>query len=211
MHPIQQKILTLLDSCDLGKLSLRKIGQIVGIGDNHPQKIEFHLQQLERKSFIKRDKKRHMIKRLKGKIDNDFLISIPILSPINCGQKGCLAEEKIEGFLRLSGSILNKKTIKGLFALKAVDSSMNNARVNGKDAIEDGDYVIVDSKAKQGEYVVSVIDGLAEIKKYIKEVDRIILVSESKDDLPPIYIHKKDMVDYLICGKVVQVIKKLTI
>jgi len=34
------------------------------------------------------------------------------------------------------------------------------------------------------------------------------LVSESNQDLPPIYIHRDDLDSYLIAGKVVRVMKK---
>lgn len=78
------------------------------------------------------------------------------------------------------------------------------------DAIEDGDYVIVDSgniNAKNGDYVVSVIDGLANIKKYLWDNKnlRILLVSESTHNYPPIFIHEDD--NFLINGKIIQVIK----
>ena len=87
---------------------------------------------------------------------------------------------------------------------------MNKASVDGK-TIDDGDYVLVDTEdknAKSGDYVLSIINGMANIKKYAEDTQnrQIILSSESKNYFPPIYIHEDD--DYLINGKVVDVLKK---
>ena len=49
---------------------------------------------------------------------------------------------------------------------------------------------------------------MANIKKYVleKENERILLISESTKNYPPIIIHWDD--DFLINGKVIDVIKK---
>ena len=51
---------------------------------------------------------------------------------------------------------------------------------------------------------------MANIKKIMidKKSQQIILMSESMLDLPPIYIHADDYSNYLVCGKVVDVMKK---
>jgi len=87
---------------------------------------------------------------------------------------------------------------------------MNQANVDGKN-IEDGDYVIIDSEDRapeNGDVVVSVIEGMANIKKFIhdKKNKQIALLSQSTKDLSPIYVHEGD--DYFVNGKVVQIIKK---
>ena len=87
---------------------------------------------------------------------------------------------------------------------------MNRSMIDGK-RIEDGDYVIVDADARDpqnGDVVLSVIDGLANLKRFHldKPNRQIALVSESTQAFPPIYIHEDD--DFFVNGKVVQVIKK---
>jgi repressor LexA len=77
--------------------------------------------------------------------------------------------------------------------------------------IEDGDYLIIDSDyrtPRNGDVVLSVIDDMANIKKYVfdEENNQIVLVSQSTKDIPPIYIHEDD--SFMINGKVIQVIKK---
>src|ERR1700679_3939988 len=46
MHPLQEKILALIDSHNLGQMTLREIGELVG--ERFPQKIKHHLVQLEK-------------------------------------------------------------------------------------------------------------------------------------------------------------------
>ena len=71
--------------------------------------------------------------------------------------------------------------------------------------------MIVDSEnisPRDGDYVVSIIDGMANIKKYRldKANERIVLLSESTKDYAPIFIHRDD--DFRISGKVLDVVKK---
>jgi repressor LexA len=87
---------------------------------------------------------------------------------------------------------------------------MNKSNINGM-SIEDGDYLIIDSDyrtPRNGDIVLSVIDDMANIKKYIydEENNQIILVSQSTKDIPPIYIHEND--SFMVNGKVIQIIKK---
>jgi SOS-response transcriptional repressor LexA len=212
MHIIQEKIINLANNCNLSDLTLRKIGELVG-EPKSPQKIKHHINQLIGKGLliVESDGK---IKKAKGGIGKSGLISLPILGSANCGQALIFADEKVEGYLKISRGLLKNNLINkigDIFVLKAVGNSMNRAIINGKN-IEDGDYVIIDKKEaiRNGDHVVSIIDGAANIKNiYIdKKNSQIILLSESNQDFPPIYISEKDGNSYLICGKVVDVIKK---
>lgn len=87
---------------------------------------------------------------------------------------------------------------------------MNNSDIDGK-AIVDGSYVVIDGQAKNisnGDYVLSVIDGCANIKRFYRESAqrRVVLRSESKnqDLFPPIIIGENE--NYLINGKVIFVV-----
>jgi len=212
MHLIQEKIINLADNRNLSDLTLRKIGELVG-EPKSPQKIKHHINQLISRGLliIGADGK---IRKVKSGIGKSGLISLPILGSANCGQALIFADEKIEGYLKLSRGLLKNSSInniKNIFVLKAIGNSLNRAAINGKN-IEDGDYVIIDKKktVRNGDYVVSIIDGVANIKKiYIdKKNSQIILLSESTQDFPPIYISEKDGNSYLVCGKVADVIKK---
>lgn len=207
MHPVQEKLLNLIDTKNISGLTLREIGFLVD--EKFPQKIKHHLSQLERKGFIIIDKKNGLIKRVSGNTKNsDIFLSIPIFGTANCGPRTIYANQNIEGYLKVSKKLLNKKN--NIFALRAEGNSLNKANINGK-SIEDGDFVIVDSQItnpNNGDYVVSVIEEMANIKKYVwdEKNSQIVLISESTQNYDPIYIHKDDNI--IINGKVIDVIKK---
>lgn len=210
MHKLQQKILKISEHKDLGKLSLRQVGRLIG-EEEFPQKVKHHIIQLEKKGFLQINRlEKTMVKTSAGSLSNSKLVALPILGSANCGPATIYAEQNIEGYLRISGRLLSKK--KDIFAIKASGYSMNKANINGE-CIEDGDYVVVDPSyrtLRNGDYVLSIIDGVANIKRYFndKENKRIILMSESSASFSPIFVHSQDLDNYLVNGKVIQVIKK---
>jgi len=207
MHILQEKILKLLESKNLDGKTLRDIGDL--IGEKYPQKVKHHIDQLQKKGLVKLDRTRKTIERADaGSIKNSGLISVPIVGTANCGPATIFANENIEGYIKISKKILRK--CKNIFAIKAQGFSMNKANVNGQ-TIEDGDYLIIDStdtNPHEGDIILSVIDEMANIKKYIWDEinNQIVLTSQSTHDIPPIYIHEDD--SFMVNGKVIQVIKR---
>jgi SOS-response transcriptional repressor LexA len=120
------------------------------------------------------------------------------------------AEQNFQGFLRISAKLLDRSAPDGLYAIKADGTSMNRADVNGK-KIEDGDYVIVDSRRRSprnNQIVVAIVDNKATIKRFIddRQNGQIVLQADSSFDYAPIYLHPDD--DFAISGTVVDVVKK---
>lgn len=215
MHIIQEKILNLAKERNLAGMTLRGIGELVREPDS-PQKIKHHLDQLMQKGLLLASADGKKLVLATTGIDNKSkIISLPIIGSANCGEALTFADEKIEGYLKVSPGILGAglaKRAKDLYVLRAIGDSMNRAAIKGKN-IEPGDYVVIDGTARHpnnGDYVVSVIDGLSNIKKYYADAKnkRVILVSESRQDMPPIYIHENDLNDYIICGTVIDVFKE---
>ncbi len=214
MHNIQEKLLLLSEKKNLARLTLREMGEFIG-EQGSPQKIKHHLIQLEKKGLIRVDKIKGLIQRtepgwVKGFAKKARLLSIPILGSASCGPAELFAEQNVQGYLRVSDTLLGRKKAGNFYALKANGLSMNRASVDGKN-IEDGDYLIIDneiSNPENGDVVVSVIDGMANIKRFIldRENEQIALLSESTKEFSPIYIHGGD--GYFVNGKVIQVIKK---
>lgn len=206
MHTIQEKLLKFITEHNTTRMTLREIGE--HIGEKFPQKIKHHLDQLEKKGFIKRDPIKKEIQRVTYTTKNTSLLSIPIIGAANCGPATIFANENIEGYLKISSSILKK--CKNIFAIRAQGLSMNKTFIDGKN-IEDGDYLLIDSdyrNPKSGDVVLSIIDDMANIKKYVWDQinNQVVLVSESTKSIPPIYIHEDD--SFMVNGKVIQVIKK---
>jgi len=206
MHKIQGQLLRLIEEKNLNGLTLREIGNF--IGEKFPQKIKHHLDQLEKKGFIIINHREKSYSRKKLSSMTKGLLSVPIVGTANCGAATIFANENIEGYLKISKTILNK--CKNIFAIRAQGLSMNQSNIGGKN-IEDGDYLIIDSddtSPQDGDIILSVIDDMANIKKFVwdEENNQIVLVSQSTKDIPPIYIHEDD--SFLINGKIIQVIKK---
>jgi repressor LexA len=210
MNENQEKIIDLAKKKDITKMNFREIGRELGIPN--PQTVIYHLEQLKKKGLLYLDthKKQRVAKPKAFVVDNFF--NIPIVGAANCGPAAQLAQEDITGYLKISPRSLQKSKPDGLIAIRAVGDSLNKANIDG-DNIENGDYVIVDSKQRpiNGNYVLSVIDGMANFKKFFKDDKKqeIRLVSESTKDFPPIIMHKDDLETsgYLLNGVVVRVIK----
>lgn len=207
MHPIQQKILDLSKTKDVLELGIRPLGREIGI--NQPQLVKHHLLQLQKKGLIKA-KSREDIRQVlqhSSALQPTF-VQIPVVGAANCGPATLVAEEHVEEYITVSESLLKKKN--NVFALVAKGDSMNKANINGNN-IEENDYVLVDSDQRSpnsGDYILSVIDGCANIKRYARTKDgNIALLSESTFKYPPIYIGQSD--SFMTNGKVIQIIKSV--
>ncbi len=212
MHQTQQKLLDLIGRQDLGKMSLRQIAKLVGV-ENKPQIVKHHLLQLEKAGLIQLNLESGII-RLTSRGFNpspvkSIFYSIPIVGAANCGPANIFAEERVEGYLKVSSKMLPRRR-NDLYVLIADGPSMNRAEVVDGKTIDSGDFVIVDrsyNTPKDGDIVVAVIDGMATIKRYRedKDHDQIILEAESTEKFLPVFIHEGD--DFVISGKVINVIK----
>ena len=205
MHIIQEKLLKELNRKNLSGMTLREIGSLVG--EKSAQKIKHHLNQLSKKGFIAYNPVKKEIKKAQ-KISKEGFVSLPIVGAANCGPASIFAEENITGYLKVSKRLAPRGG--KLFILRAEGDSMNKANINGKN-IENDDFVIVDAEQKSsepGQYIVSIIDEMANIKKFVPDPQnkRIVLKSESTNEYLPIFIHEEDK--YEISGRVVGVIKK---
>jgi SOS-response transcriptional repressor LexA len=209
MHEIQIKILSLSKNKDLSQMSFRQIGEEIGVV--HPQQVKHHLIQLKKKYPDKFVVQINIHRSLQSScITDQMLYQIPILGMANCGKPTLLADQQHLGNLTVSNSMVHKKP--NLYALIASGDSMNEANVNGN-SIKDGDFVIVDGDKRDpqnGDYVVSVIQGYANIKQFFldQENQQVVLKSASTLDFQPIIIHTTDFSEYMISGTVVRVIKK---
>lgn len=212
MHNKQKQLLALIDTDpNVGSYSLRTIADKIGVPDK-PQIVKYHLLQLEKAGMIQMNLEQGVIKPVKRglvKSTVNIVFSLPVVGSANCGPATIFAEQNIQQYLKVSSSMLpyNKKD---LYSVIADGNSMNLAKVDDKNTIESGDFVLVDSgykNYKNGDIVVAVIDGMATIKRYKndKANNRIVLEADSTDKYLPIFIHEGD--DFQLSGKVVGIIK----
>lgn len=214
MHKIQAKLLDLAKGQDLSKLSLRQMAKLADV-DNKPQIIKHHLLQLDKAGLMQVNFDKGVIKlvnrgfNLVSKINNIFY-SLPIVGAANCGPATIFADERIEGYLKVSAKMLPHRK-QDLYVLVADGPSMNLAEVSEGNTIESGDFVVVDrsyTNPRNRDIVVAVIDGMGTIKRYKedKQNNQIVLEAESTEKFLPIFIHEGD--DFAISGKVIDVIKR---
>lgn len=214
MHQYQEKLLSLLSK----KFKInyyegsRNVGRI--IGTENPQNVKHHLKQLEKRGKIAIDEKTGevtLLQPIKSKFDKIF--NLPIIGVASCSPKGVFADEDIEGYIKISQKAVGEKSPKSLFVIRAVGDSMNQAKNVKGGTIESGDYVIVNSSKtpKDGDYVLSIIDESANIKRFYKDRanKEVRLVSESTINFAPIILTEDDLCEknYFINGVVERVIK----
>lgn len=185
---------------------------------NYPSSAHYHVKKLQEEGYLEREsnKPRSIGIYADRTIKTPFMkktgmdsVRVPVLGAANAGPATLFAEENIAGYLKISRSRLNRKD--GVFALRVEGDSMNRAKISGKN-LEEGDFVLIDSEyrtPKNGDYVLSVIDGAANLKKFERDVKTgdVKLVSESTNSKhKPIYISSED--DFMINGKIISVIKR---
>lgn len=207
MHIFQRNILELTKAGRITNCTLREIGEKIAC--DHPQQVKHHLFQLQKKGLVNIDSATggYTLREVKEK----GFFNVPIMGAANCGEALSFADDVAEGFMQISNSLLPHKK-GGLFILRALGQSMDQASINGKN-IQDGDYVLIDSykkTASNNKYIVAIINGMANIKKIIidKKNRQVALLSESSLDLPPMYTHTDDLEEFSVAGSVIDVFKK---
>lgn len=206
MNPIQQKLLDIAKLEDIERL--RRVDLVEMVNCEYPSQVTHHLKQLVKRGDLVR-KDGRLVPALRT---NAGLVMIPVMGEADCGEATRYADGRIVDNLAVSPSVLKPKLSERLYALVARGDSMNRATVEGK-TIENGDYIVIekrdDYEPKDGDIVVSIIAGLANVKRLRRDNarQRILLLSEShrQDDFAPIVISDRD--DFAVEGKVVDVIK----
>ena len=182
--------------------SMREIGAAAGLAS--PASVQYQLQALEKKGFIRRDpsRGRAMEVLLPGEtsdIENtqqaDNTRLVPLVGRIAAGGP-ILADQVCEETFPLPESIVGQGD---LFMLKVVGDSMIDA------AICDGDYVVIRSQknCEKGEIVAAMIDGEATVKTFSRKDGHIWLLP-ANDNYAPI-----NGDDCEILGKVTAVLRSV--
>ncbi len=206
MHQVQQK---LLDIARLENIeSMRRVDLVEMVNCEYPSQITHHLNQLVKRGDLVR-KDGRLVPALRT---NAGLLLIPVMGEADCGEATKYADGRIVDNLAVSPSVLKANLSERLYALVARGDSMNRAEVEGK-TIENGDYIVIEKRddyvPKDGDIVVSIIAGLANVKRLRRDNarQRILLLSEShrQGDYAPIVISNRD--DFAVEGRVVDVIK----
>jgi repressor LexA len=173
--------------------TVREIGLEIGVASSCT--VQRHLDALERKGFIKRDRYKYRSIELANSPFPVFAraINVPILGSIAAGSP-ILAVENIEDTFPLPADLVGDDE---MFMLRVRGDSMINA------GILDGDLVAVRQQptADNGDIVAAMIEEEATVKRFFREVDHIRLQAENPA-YPPILAR-----DVKVLGKVVLAIR----
>jgi len=154
--------------------------------------VHSHLETLEKNGYIRRDPAKPRAIEI---VDENFnltrreIVNVPIVGTVTAGQP-ILAVENIESYFPIPMDYMpNQET----FMLKVKGESMINA------GIFDGDTILVkkQSHAKNGDFVVALIEDSVTIKTFYKEKDHYRLQPEN-DYMDPIIVPEVE-----ILGKVI--------
>ncbi len=191
--PKQKEILDFMKNEILSKgypPAVREICEAVHLKST--SSVHSHLETLEKNGYIRRDPAKPRAIEI---VDDNFnltrreIVNVPIVGTVTAGQP-ILAVENIESYFPIPMDYMpNQET----FMLKVKGESMINA------GIFDGDTILVQkqSHAKNGDFVVALIEDSVTVKTFYKEKDHYRLQPEN-DYMDPIIVPEVE-----ILGKVI--------
>jgi repressor LexA len=151
--------------------TVREIGNEIGVASSCT--VQRHLDALERKGFIKRDRYKYRSIELADTPYPVFTraVNVPILGSIAAGAP-ILATEHIEDMFPLPMNVVGDDQ---MFMLRIRGDSMVNA------GIFDGDLVAIRQQpdARNGEIVAALLEDEATVKRFYREGDHIRLQPEN--------------------------------
>lgn len=189
----QKEILEFIKSKIINKgypPSVREICEAVKLKST--SSVHSHLETLEKNGYIRRDPSKPRAIEI---IDDEFnltrreLVNVPIVGTITAGQP-ILAVENIDNYFPIPSEFMpNSET----FMLRVKGDSMINAGIFDQDKI----LVQKQSHAKNGDYVVALIDDEVTVKTFYKENGYIRLQPEN-DVLEPIIVEDLQILGIVI-------------
>ncbi len=174
--------------------TFRDIAHHLGISGNAG--VLSHLEQLERKGYIRREpgSSRGIVLNRPKQQD---VVAVPIVGTVRAGVPET-AYEAIEGYYPLERMQLKG----GAFFLRVRGDSMIN------DAIVEGDLALIrpQETASNGDIVVAMVDGEATLKRFYRERNHIRLQPRNPN-MDPIIIPAGEPVS--IVGKVIRIVREM--
>lgn len=173
--------------------SVREIGKAVGLAS--PSSVYAHLQQLEKKGILRRQKgKKRALEVIHPLLQAPKVIKVPIVGSVAAGQP-ILAQENIEGYFPLPADFVTGE----VFLLKVKGDSMQGA------GIFPGDYAIVrrQNEVQNGDIAVVLLENEATLKRFYQEKDQVRLQPENPLYSPILLSHVH------VLGRVVGLIRRI--
>ena len=182
--------------------TVREIGTRVGLSSSCT--VKKHLDTLELKGFIQRDRYKRAIRLMDGGTPLAFgrSVCVPLLGRVAGGAPLLISETgDAPEMLPLPVSLLRRgdETGRNLFALEVCGHSMRDA------GIDDGDIVVArkSETARDGEIVVALLGDEATVKTFYRQPDGTVRLQPHNPDFAPILTR-----DVSILGTVAMSIKR---
>ncbi|MDD4113677.1 MAG: transcriptional repressor LexA [Herbinix sp.] len=170
--------------------SVREICEAVRLKST--SSVHSHLETLEKNGYIRRDPSKPRAIEI---IDDEFnltrreLVNVPIVGTITAGQP-ILAVENVDSYFPIPSEFMpNSET----FMLRVKGESMINAGIFDQDKI----LIQKQSHAKNGDYVVALIDEEVTVKTFYRENGYIRLQPEN-DAMEPIIVEDLQILGIVI-------------
>lgn len=189
----QKEILEFIKSKIINKgypPSVREICEAVKLKST--SSVHSHLETLEKNGFIRRDPSKPRAIEI---IDDEFnltrreLVNVPIVGTITAGQP-ILAVENVDSYFPIPSEFMpNGET----FMLRVKGDSMINAGIFDQDKI----LIQKQSHAKNGDYIVALLDEEVTVKTFYKENGYIRLQPEN-DTMEPIIVEDLQILGIVI-------------
>lgn len=177
LHPQQIALLNLLRKSADNPMSIRDLQEELGMSS--PSVVQHHMQQLEKKGFLKRNPSNPRDYQILS--DPEKPVSyLNLYGMAQCGPDGKLLEDNPIERIPISIKLLRFPASEA-FLVEAEGDSM-------EPRITKGDLIIIQQKntAENGDTILCVNDEKVLIKKYRKDGLNIILISENHTKYPPI-------------------------
>ena len=197
LHPTQEKLLRLLEDTIDEPLTIRELQNRLGLSS--PSLVQHHIQQLEKKGFLKRNPNNpqdyHLLKNPERPVEYLNLYGLA-----QCGPNGSILDGAVIDRIPISTKLLSFPASEA-FLVRARGDSM-------KPLIREGDIVIArkTNTADVGKLVVCVNNGEALIKRFYRADDYVLLESENRKYNP--FVASRD--DFRIEGEVKSVISPIS-
>jgi repressor LexA len=196
LHPTQENLLRLLEDTIDEPLTIRELQDRLGLSS--PSLVQHHIQQLEKKGFLKRNPDNpqdyHLLKNPERPI-----VYLNLYGLAQCGPNGSILDGAVIDRIPISTKLLSFPASEA-FLVWAHGDSM-------KPLIREGDIVIArkTNAADVGKLVVCVNNGEALIKRLYRADDYVLLESENRKYNP--FVASRD--DFRIEGEVKSVISPI--
>ncbi|MBN2521568.1 MAG: ArsR family transcriptional regulator [Bacteroidales bacterium] len=181
LHENQKRLLKILEQNIDNPLTIRELKDELGFSS--PSVVSHHIQQLEKKGYLKRNPNNPRDYQLLKNPDKP-IVYLNQYGLAQCGPNGSILDGNPIDRIPIASRLLNFPAEEG-FMLIAKGDSM-------EPQISEGDYIIAQkaNSANNGDTIVCVYDEVAIIKKYYIHENQILLISINAEKYPPLHVSK---------------------